>query len=190
MQESLEARCGDLVELLHDRRIPGRRSNIDHLAVSPSGIWVIDSKRYAGRARVRRRLRGEDELLDRRAQPDQAARRTRSPGGGRQVRGRPGGASSRGALLHRNGLAAGPHARGPRLPASLAEAAGETHAAERATRLRPASRSRRHPRCQRFPPASALRRGLGRRDAPRDLEDVLRHRLVSRQVKATGRSPS
>lgn len=31
---------------LHDRRIPGTRSNIDHVAVTPWGVWVIDAKRY------------------------------------------------------------------------------------------------------------------------------------------------
>jgi hypothetical protein len=36
----------DLV--LHDRAVPRRRANLDHLAVVPSGIWVIDSKHYRG----------------------------------------------------------------------------------------------------------------------------------------------
>ncbi|MFQ6170434.1 nuclease-related domain-containing protein [Oryzobacter sp. R7] len=31
---------------LHDRRVPGRRSNIDHLFVGASGVFVIDAKRY------------------------------------------------------------------------------------------------------------------------------------------------
>jgi hypothetical protein len=35
--------------LLHDRRVPASRANIDHLAVTPTGVWVIDAKRYAGR---------------------------------------------------------------------------------------------------------------------------------------------
>ncbi|HUQ00499.1 MAG TPA: nuclease-related domain-containing protein [Aeromicrobium sp.] len=38
---------GDGVLALHDRRIPGTRSNIDHIAVGPSGVFVIDAKRYA-----------------------------------------------------------------------------------------------------------------------------------------------
>jgi hypothetical protein len=33
---------------LHDRRIPGSRANIDHIAVGPAGVWVIDAKRYKG----------------------------------------------------------------------------------------------------------------------------------------------
>jgi hypothetical protein len=40
---------GDRGLLLHDRRIPGGRSNLDHLAIVPSGVWVIDAKHYRGR---------------------------------------------------------------------------------------------------------------------------------------------
>jgi len=47
---------GDLGLVLHDRAIPGWRSNIDHIAVVPSGVWVIDTKQYRGR--VQRRDRG------------------------------------------------------------------------------------------------------------------------------------
>ncbi|MGZ6930932.1 MAG: nuclease-related domain-containing protein [Acidimicrobiia bacterium] len=53
--DSLAARNSLLV--LHDRRFPGSRANIDHIAVAPSGIWVIDAKRYQGQlidTRVRR----------------------------------------------------------------------------------------------------------------------------------------
>jgi hypothetical protein len=39
---------GDRVTLLHDRKVPGTRGNIDHLAIAPSGIWVIDTKHYRG----------------------------------------------------------------------------------------------------------------------------------------------
>jgi hypothetical protein len=34
---------------LHDRRVPGRRTNIDHIAVSPVGVFVIDTKNVAGK---------------------------------------------------------------------------------------------------------------------------------------------
>ena len=37
------------VRVLHDRRIPRTRANIDHIAVSSSGVFVIDAKRYSGR---------------------------------------------------------------------------------------------------------------------------------------------
>lgn len=34
---------------LHDRRVPGRRTNIDHIAVSSGGVFVIDTKNVAGK---------------------------------------------------------------------------------------------------------------------------------------------
>jgi hypothetical protein len=43
------------VVLLHDRAMPGSRANIDHLAVGPGGITVIDTKRLVGRVEVRGR---------------------------------------------------------------------------------------------------------------------------------------
>jgi hypothetical protein len=43
----------DRLRVLHDRRIPGSRANIDHLAVTPTGVYVIDPKRYAGRPHLR-----------------------------------------------------------------------------------------------------------------------------------------
>jgi len=58
----LAQRC-PTVSLLHDRGVPGRRSNIDHIAVAPSGVWVIDTKRYRGKIRVRRPLFGREQLL-------------------------------------------------------------------------------------------------------------------------------
>jgi hypothetical protein len=43
------------VLLLHDRRIPGHgNANIDHLAVGPGGVTVIDSKAHRGRVQVQR----------------------------------------------------------------------------------------------------------------------------------------
>jgi hypothetical protein len=41
------------VATLHDLLRPGSQANIDHLAVTPSGIWVIDAKRYAGEVAMR-----------------------------------------------------------------------------------------------------------------------------------------
>jgi hypothetical protein len=47
------ARLDELVSggmvILHDRRVPGSRANIDHVVVAPSGVWIVDSKRYSGR---------------------------------------------------------------------------------------------------------------------------------------------
>ena len=39
---------------LHDRRVPGNRSNIDHLVVGPPGVFTVDAKRYKGRLTVSR----------------------------------------------------------------------------------------------------------------------------------------
>lgn len=49
----LDADAGDTLRLLHDRRIPGTRANIDHIAITPSGVFVIDAKRYKGRPHLR-----------------------------------------------------------------------------------------------------------------------------------------
>ncbi|CAN5405641.1 hypothetical protein BH10ACT7_BH10ACT7_17060 [soil metagenome] len=38
---------------LHDRRIPGSRANIDHMVVTPGGVWIVDAKRYKGRPELR-----------------------------------------------------------------------------------------------------------------------------------------
>jgi hypothetical protein len=47
---------GRQVVLLHDRRIPGRgRANIDHIAIGPGGITVIDTKSARGRLRIEKR---------------------------------------------------------------------------------------------------------------------------------------
>lgn len=44
---------GTGVRLLHDRRMPGSRSaNIDHIAIGPGGITVIDTKNYRGKVQV------------------------------------------------------------------------------------------------------------------------------------------
>ena len=51
-EELLARRLQDLpasARILHDRRIPRTRANIDHIVVSPGGVWVIDAKRYKGR---------------------------------------------------------------------------------------------------------------------------------------------
>ena len=41
------------VHVLHDRRIPRTRANIDHIVVGPSGVFVIDAKKYRGRPTLR-----------------------------------------------------------------------------------------------------------------------------------------
>ncbi len=56
-EERLGARLDSLVSesiaVLHDRRIPGSKANIDHIAVTTAGIWVIDAKRYKGKPELR-----------------------------------------------------------------------------------------------------------------------------------------
>jgi hypothetical protein len=39
----------DTFRVLHDRRIRGTRANIDHIAIGPAGVWVIDAKRYVNK---------------------------------------------------------------------------------------------------------------------------------------------
>jgi hypothetical protein len=53
LAEALQRRIGDRAVLLHDRRIPRSRANIDHLAVAASGVWIIDAKTYKGRVECR-----------------------------------------------------------------------------------------------------------------------------------------
>lgn len=50
---TLERRCPEAL-FLHDLGTPGGRANIDHVAFAPSGVHVIDAKRYRGRIRVLR----------------------------------------------------------------------------------------------------------------------------------------
>lgn len=43
-----DALAGPGLRVLHDRRIPGSKANIDHIVVTANGVWVIDAKRYKG----------------------------------------------------------------------------------------------------------------------------------------------
>ena len=54
------ATCGDYgrklrrgEEVLHDRKIPRSSANIDHVAVTTEGVWVLDAKRYKGKVETR-----------------------------------------------------------------------------------------------------------------------------------------
>ena len=49
----LDALASESLVVLHDRRISGSRANIDHIVVGTSGVYVIDTKRYAGKLEVR-----------------------------------------------------------------------------------------------------------------------------------------
>jgi hypothetical protein len=41
------------IEVLHDRLVPRSTANIDHIAVGPAGVFVIDAKKYTGAVEVR-----------------------------------------------------------------------------------------------------------------------------------------
>ncbi len=51
--QRLDRLATETVRLLHDRRIPGSRANIDHIAVTATGVYVIDAKRYQGRPQLK-----------------------------------------------------------------------------------------------------------------------------------------
>jgi hypothetical protein len=56
------------VVAIHDRRVPGRNANIDHIVVAPSGIFVVDTKNVAGkvvasRSGLRVAGRQQDKML-------------------------------------------------------------------------------------------------------------------------------
>lgn|GEM_PF-169066 len=62
--QALDAIAGIIA--IHDRRKPGTRSNIDHIAVTPAGVWVIDTKVRTGKKleyRDEGGLLGRDERL-------------------------------------------------------------------------------------------------------------------------------
>ena len=40
------------VRAVHDSQVPGSLGNIDHIAVTPMGVFVIDAKNYSGHPRV------------------------------------------------------------------------------------------------------------------------------------------
>jgi hypothetical protein len=62
LAESLARRCPNVL-LLHDRRMPRSRANVDHIAVSSAGVYVIDAKRYRGKIEVREPHFGKPKLL-------------------------------------------------------------------------------------------------------------------------------
>ena len=43
------------LRVLHDRRVPKSRANIDHIVIAPAGIFVVDAKNYRGRISIRNR---------------------------------------------------------------------------------------------------------------------------------------
>jgi hypothetical protein len=57
----LAKRCPH-VPMLHDRAVPHGKANIDHIAVAPTGVYVIDCKRYKGKIEVTTPLFGKQKL--------------------------------------------------------------------------------------------------------------------------------
>ena len=49
--------------MLDDRRIPGSKANIDHLVIAPTGVWIVDAKKYKGRIEVVSKLFADKQLL-------------------------------------------------------------------------------------------------------------------------------
>ena len=43
------------LRMLHDRRLPGTRGNIDHIVIAPAGVFVVDAKNNQGRIEIRDR---------------------------------------------------------------------------------------------------------------------------------------
>jgi ssDNA-binding Zn-finger/Zn-ribbon topoisomerase 1 len=48
----LDALIADGFRILHDRRRPGGRDNIDHVVIGPPGIIVVETKHYQGKVRI------------------------------------------------------------------------------------------------------------------------------------------
>lgn len=49
MGKVLESIKSGYVFVLHDRKIPNSKANIDHIVITGSGVWVVDAKKYKGR---------------------------------------------------------------------------------------------------------------------------------------------
>lgn len=48
MGELLEVACDGIGYVLHDRKLPGSKRNIDHVVVTGAGVFVVDAKNVAG----------------------------------------------------------------------------------------------------------------------------------------------
>jgi hypothetical protein len=49
MDMSLHNHLNEGAVILTDRLLPGTKSNIDHIVVAPSGVWIIDTKTWRGK---------------------------------------------------------------------------------------------------------------------------------------------
>jgi hypothetical protein len=43
------------VRMLHDRRVPRTRGNIDHIVIAPAGVFIVDAKNHRGLIEIRDR---------------------------------------------------------------------------------------------------------------------------------------
>jgi hypothetical protein len=50
---NLETLRAEGIAVLHDRRIPGSTANIDHIVISPAGVFIVDPKNYRGKVEQR-----------------------------------------------------------------------------------------------------------------------------------------
>ena len=48
----LEKLVVDGCHVLHDRRIPRSKANIDHIVIAPGGVFIVDAKNYQGKVRI------------------------------------------------------------------------------------------------------------------------------------------
>lgn len=125
----LDSLASESIAVLHDRRIPGTKANIDHIAITAAGIWVIDAKRYKGRPELKVEggiLRPRVEKVLGRSPRLHQARRRRAEADRPRPRGRWRSPDQGCALLRRGGLAA--HRRRlhhQRRPCALAQATRE-----------------------------------------------------------------
>ena len=47
----LDKHASETIAVMHDRRIPGTKANIDHIVVTAGGVLVVDAKRYVDSVR-------------------------------------------------------------------------------------------------------------------------------------------
>lgn len=48
---------------LHNRTYPNKKGDIDHIVITTSGVWVIDSKKYGGKIEVKRPMFDDERLM-------------------------------------------------------------------------------------------------------------------------------
>lgn len=62
LSQLLNRKLGETCVVLDDRQIPGSKANIDHIVIAPTGVWIIDAKKYKGRIEVVSKLFADNEL--------------------------------------------------------------------------------------------------------------------------------